>query len=244
MPSTGEVLLGVRETARRLGVHENTVRNWAKEGLLHPARMPGSRYQRFPENEVTRVAAWRSLGGDMDEKTRSPEECIGFQEKGPHEPHMWQMPVPRAPVLKRGDDGWRWCPGEWPKRDDDYTPEAMDRDALPDDLTEMVDDAVSRMKRELEARDREAIDWLIGRMAVEMSEAEAGESHAVLITDPSSSTGSRQVVGPYPDRLHAKIACVLLKAVYVQDDPEFDDLVFEPIIFFPDPLKERVGGRA
>ncbi len=32
----------VRETARRLGVDENTVRNWEKRGLLRAIRLPGS----------------------------------------------------------------------------------------------------------------------------------------------------------------------------------------------------------
>ncbi len=43
---TGGDFLNVRETARRLGVHENTVRNWAREGILQSARVPGSRFLR------------------------------------------------------------------------------------------------------------------------------------------------------------------------------------------------------
>ena len=54
-----ENLLGVRETANRLGVHENTVRRLAKAGTLTAIRTPGSRYQRFEESEVERVRASR-----------------------------------------------------------------------------------------------------------------------------------------------------------------------------------------
>jgi excisionase family DNA binding protein len=48
--------LNVRETARRLGVHENTVRNWADRGMLRPIRLPGSGYRRFDVAEVDRLA--------------------------------------------------------------------------------------------------------------------------------------------------------------------------------------------
>ncbi|MGY1593092.1 helix-turn-helix domain-containing protein [Geodermatophilus sp. SYSU D00708] len=52
-------LLNVRETARRLGVHENTVRNWARQGLLPEARVPGSRFHRFRATDVERLIAQR-----------------------------------------------------------------------------------------------------------------------------------------------------------------------------------------
>jgi excisionase family DNA binding protein len=47
--------LNVRETARRLGVHENTVRNWEKRGLLRAIRLPGSGYRRFRSEDVERL---------------------------------------------------------------------------------------------------------------------------------------------------------------------------------------------
>ena len=52
-----EERLSVRETARRLGVHENTVRNWEERGLLRAARLPGSGYRRFDLAEVERLRA-------------------------------------------------------------------------------------------------------------------------------------------------------------------------------------------
>lgn len=51
--------LNVRETARRLSVHENTVRNWARQGVLPEARVPGSRFLRFRAADVERLIAQR-----------------------------------------------------------------------------------------------------------------------------------------------------------------------------------------
>lgn len=48
--------LNVREAARRLGVHENTVRNWADRGILRPIRLPGSGYRRFRADDIERIA--------------------------------------------------------------------------------------------------------------------------------------------------------------------------------------------
>ncbi|MDQ6909441.1 MAG: helix-turn-helix domain-containing protein, partial [Actinomycetota bacterium] len=50
-----EALLNVRETAERLKVHENTVRNWARSGVLPSARVPGSRFHRFYARDVERL---------------------------------------------------------------------------------------------------------------------------------------------------------------------------------------------
>ena len=47
--------LNVRETARRLGVHENTVRNWEEKGLLRASKLPGSGYRRFDQAEIERL---------------------------------------------------------------------------------------------------------------------------------------------------------------------------------------------
>lgn len=48
-------LLNVRETARLLGVHENTVRNWAAKGTLRSSRVAGSTAHRFEREEVQRL---------------------------------------------------------------------------------------------------------------------------------------------------------------------------------------------
>jgi hypothetical protein len=47
-------LLTVRETARLLGVHENTIRNWSNEGILTPIyRYPGA-FRQFSSVEINR----------------------------------------------------------------------------------------------------------------------------------------------------------------------------------------------
>ena len=50
-------LLNVRDTARTLGVHENTVRNWEERGILRAVRLPGSGYRRFSVQDVERLRA-------------------------------------------------------------------------------------------------------------------------------------------------------------------------------------------
>jgi len=47
--------LSVRDTARKLGVHENTVRNWESRGILRAVKLPGSGYRRFDAAEVARL---------------------------------------------------------------------------------------------------------------------------------------------------------------------------------------------
>lgn len=53
--------LSVRETARRLGVHENTVRNWTRAGVIASERLAGSRYHRYSKAEVDRLLAEKEL---------------------------------------------------------------------------------------------------------------------------------------------------------------------------------------
>lgn len=60
----GPELLNVRETARRLVVHENTVRNWVRQGLLRDSRVPGSRFHRFRVEDVERLVAQRGEAAD------------------------------------------------------------------------------------------------------------------------------------------------------------------------------------
>ena len=50
-------LLNVRDTARALGVHENTVRNWEARGILRAAHLPGSGFRRFATHDVERLRA-------------------------------------------------------------------------------------------------------------------------------------------------------------------------------------------
>ena len=69
-------LIGVREAAERLGVHENTVRNWAREGLLPSARLPGSRVHRFDVRDVERLRRRRGaavVSLEDERRTIGPE---------------------------------------------------------------------------------------------------------------------------------------------------------------------------
>ncbi len=50
-------LLNVRDTARVLGVHENTVRNWEARGILRAVHLPGSGFRRFAAQDVERMRA-------------------------------------------------------------------------------------------------------------------------------------------------------------------------------------------
>lgn len=74
--------LSVRETARRLGVHENTVRNWARDGILPTARIPGSRFHRFDARDVERLRRERGAtvsSIEQERRTIGPELVDGTQ---------------------------------------------------------------------------------------------------------------------------------------------------------------------
>jgi excisionase family DNA binding protein len=49
-------LLGVREAARRLGVHENTLRRWEQSGLIRAVKLPTG-VRRFRAEDVERLHA-------------------------------------------------------------------------------------------------------------------------------------------------------------------------------------------
>lgn len=48
-------LIGVREAAARIGVHENTVRNWRKLGIIQSAKVTPAGYHRYAPHEVERL---------------------------------------------------------------------------------------------------------------------------------------------------------------------------------------------
>jgi excisionase family DNA binding protein len=47
--------LTLKNAARMLGVHEQTLRSWERKGLIRMARLPGSQYRRVPVEEVRRL---------------------------------------------------------------------------------------------------------------------------------------------------------------------------------------------
>lgn len=54
-PMTTLEFLNVRETAKELGVHENTVRNMVERGQLQAVRLPGSGFKRFLKEDVAKM---------------------------------------------------------------------------------------------------------------------------------------------------------------------------------------------
>ena len=72
MTTTTKDFLNVRETARQLGVHENTVRNWEERGVLRGIKLPGSGFRRFPREEIERMR--REMLGAYAPATELPEE--------------------------------------------------------------------------------------------------------------------------------------------------------------------------
>lgn len=78
--------------------------------------------------------------------------------------------------------------------------------------------------------DPAALRHVLRQLREGMDESEAQERHAVLVTDPQ--TGGRQVIGPYPNRLHAKIGAALTKARNEQLDPELANLTYEVVLTF------------
>lgn len=54
--------IGIREAARRLGVHENTIRNYCDRGWLTPARLP-SGVRRIDSVELANLLPPRAATG-------------------------------------------------------------------------------------------------------------------------------------------------------------------------------------
>ena len=78
--------LNVRETARMLQVHENTVRNWAANGVLTSAKLPGARAHRFARTEVERLQ--RDRGAATSSAAR-PLRQDGPELVGPFDLDGW-----------------------------------------------------------------------------------------------------------------------------------------------------------
>jgi len=70
--------LNVRQTAKELGVHENTVRNLEKKGTLKAVRLPGSGFRRFLKEDVDRMREemWSEFAPDTEipAKRRKPSK--------------------------------------------------------------------------------------------------------------------------------------------------------------------------
>jgi excisionase family DNA binding protein len=53
-------MMTIRGTAEEFGVHENTIRNWIKRGIITAIKLP-SGVRRIPTSEVTRLKMVSSL---------------------------------------------------------------------------------------------------------------------------------------------------------------------------------------
>jgi excisionase family DNA binding protein len=76
--------LNVREAARELNVHENTVRNLEKRGQLKAIRLPGSGFRRFRKEDIERMRGemWSQFAPDtaMPETSRRPSRRATLNE--------------------------------------------------------------------------------------------------------------------------------------------------------------------
>jgi excisionase family DNA binding protein len=68
--------LSLREAARRIGVHENTIRNWVARGLLESEKVAGSRYPRFSADDVDRVAHQQQVSSEKARRTEGTSELV------------------------------------------------------------------------------------------------------------------------------------------------------------------------
>ena len=73
-------LLNVRDTARLLGVHENTIRNWEARGLLRAVHLPGSGFRRFAVEDVERLRA--EMFEQLAPASEGPVVNTGRQRRG------------------------------------------------------------------------------------------------------------------------------------------------------------------
>jgi len=70
MPTTE--FFNVREAAKRLNIHENTVRNLEKRGELKAVRLPGSGFRRFLKEDIERMRKemWSQFAPDTTIPTK------------------------------------------------------------------------------------------------------------------------------------------------------------------------------
>jgi excisionase family DNA binding protein len=64
--------LNVRDTAKTLGIHENTVRNLEKKGELRAVRLPSSGFRRFRKADIERMRdeMWSQFAPDAPLPTK------------------------------------------------------------------------------------------------------------------------------------------------------------------------------
>jgi excisionase family DNA binding protein len=68
--------LTLRAAARRVGVHENTIRNWATRGLLQPVQVSGTRYRRFRADDVDQLAHQQQVSSEKARRNEGTTELV------------------------------------------------------------------------------------------------------------------------------------------------------------------------
>jgi len=58
-------LLTISKAAKKLGVHPNSLRNWEKQGLIKPVRLPGGQ-RRYSMDELNRLISSGQLTGEKE----------------------------------------------------------------------------------------------------------------------------------------------------------------------------------
>ena len=80
--------LNVRDTAKTLGIHENTVRNLEKKGELKAVRLPGSGFRRFRKEDIERMRGrmWSQF---------APDTPLPAKQRAGKAPHPDRRGLPR-----------------------------------------------------------------------------------------------------------------------------------------------------
>ena len=88
--------VNVRETAALLGVHENTVRNWAKSGVLPDARLAGARFLRFRRSAVERL---RDNRGASATSLKAERQVVGPELINASQLGVWANTAAARPLF-------------------------------------------------------------------------------------------------------------------------------------------------
>ncbi len=71
----------LKQAAKQLGVHEQTLRSWERKGLIHLARLPQSGYRRVPVAEVQRLQTAMHTPTSTNVRLEPPQREVAAIEK-------------------------------------------------------------------------------------------------------------------------------------------------------------------
>jgi hypothetical protein len=83
-------LLRGRESARQLGVHENTLRAWEARGIIRAFRLPGSGFRRYRQEDVDKLSSqmMRPLERPQGTDEITAETPVA---RGHHDSSLWEQ---------------------------------------------------------------------------------------------------------------------------------------------------------